>query len=400
MTRVLHVITSLNRGAGGPASAVLGMAKSQADAGLNVTLLTGFTQNEEPPRADAIGRATPIRIGPCHGPLARASGMSAQVDRAVANADVVHIHALWEEILHQAARAAQRRGVPYLITPHGMLDRWSLRQSRFKKWLYLAWRARKNLRRAAAFHCTSRTEAQEVDARHLGPPTLVEPLGIDLAEFTSLPPRGQFRAANPKIADKPLIVFLGRIHPGKGVEHLLPAMAQMRNTRAVLAVVGPDSENHLSQMQSLATRLNVADRVLFTGMLKGPARIAALQDADLFALPSDHENFGVAVVEALAAGVPVLISDHVNIRQEIADAGVGVVVPTDPAKIAAALDQWLADDQLRKAAAAKAAPFARRMYDWARIARNWKQHYESIVSDNRPSSPSQAPSQPSPDANA
>jgi glycosyltransferase involved in cell wall biosynthesis len=139
----------------------------------------------------------------------------------------------------------------------------------------------------------------------------------------------------------------------------------------------------MAQMQSLAKTLNIADRVLFTGMLKGQDRIAALQDADLFALPSDHENFGVAVVEALAAGVPVLISDHVNIRQEIADAGVGVVVPTDPQKIAAALDQWLTDDPLREAAATKAAPFARRMYDWARIAQNWKQHYESIVSNNR-----------------
>jgi glycosyltransferase involved in cell wall biosynthesis len=387
MTRVLHVITSLNRGAGGPASAVLGMAKSQADAGLNVTLLTGFTQNEEPPSPDAIGRATVIRIGPCHGPLARASGMSAQVDRAVANADIIHIHALWEEILHQAARAAQRRRVPYLITPHGMLDRWSLRQSRLKKWLYLAWRARKNLRRAAAFHCTSRTEADEVDVLRFGPPTIVEPLGIDLSEFTNLPPRGQFRAAHANITNNPFIVFLGRVHPGKGVEHLLPALAKMQNKTAILAVVGPDSENHMAQMQSLATRLNIADRVCFTGMLKGPARIAALQDADLFALPSDHENFGVAVVEALAAGTPVLISDHVNIRQEIADAGVGVVVPTEPNKIADALDRWLADHALRQAAAAKAAPFARRMYDWARIAQNWKQHYESVVADNQSSAP-------------
>ena len=200
-----------------------------------------------------------------------------------------------------AARACRAIGRPYVFTPHGMLDSWSLRQRWAKKRLYRWLRLDRELRGAAAFHTTSDAERREVEALGLGPRVIVEPLGIDMAEFEALPPRGTFRARYPQIGDRPLVVFLGRVHPGKGVEYLIPALGATRVRDVVLAVVGPDSKGYLAEMRKLADTHGVAERVLFTGMAVGAERIPPLVDADLFALPSDHENFGVSAVEALAA---------------------------------------------------------------------------------------------------
>src|SRR5262249_15680957 len=153
-----------------------------------------------------------------------------------------------------------------------------------------------------------------------------EPNGINLEEFEQLPPRGTYRNRCPQLAGKRMIVFLGRVHPGKGLELLVPAFAQANITDAMLVIVGPDSENFQGGVEETFRRHNISQRVIFTGMLRGADRIAALADADLFALPSFHENFGIAVIEALAAGVPVIVSDEVNVCREIAAAQVGASV--------------------------------------------------------------------------
>jgi glycosyltransferase involved in cell wall biosynthesis len=114
-------------------------------------------------------------------------------------------------------------------------------------------------------------------------------------------------------------------------------------------------------------------------MLHGAERIAAMAEADLFALPSYQENFGIAVVEALAAGTPVVISDQVNIHQEISQAGVGGVVPTEIEPLAGELKRWMGDEKLRAGAASKAKAFVRERYDWEKIAARWEEHYRRLT---------------------
>jgi glycosyltransferase involved in cell wall biosynthesis len=148
----------------------------------------------------------------------------------------------------------------------------------------------------------------------------------------------------------------------------------------LLVIAGPDVDNCRPTIESLMTEHAVsADRVLFTGMLRGRARVEALVDADLFVLPSYQENFGIAVVESLAAGTPVVISDQVNICNEIRDAGVGGVVPTQVELLAREIARWMNDDQLRAEASRRAVPFVRERYDWNQIARRWVGHYESLA---------------------
>jgi glycosyltransferase involved in cell wall biosynthesis len=214
---------------------------------------------------------------------------------------------------------------------------------------------------------------------HLSPPTLVETLGLDWAEFSNLPPRGTFRTHYPQLGNAPIILFLGRIHYGKGLELLIPALAMMRRRDAMLVVAGPDAFGYRREIERLIARHRVEARVIFIGMIGGEQKLAALVDADLLALPSYHENFGLAAIEALAAGTPVIVSDQVNLHPQISSGGVGAVVPMDVTALAQTLDRWLDDGNLRQSAAAAARPFARKRYDWDEIARRWVGHYRGVL---------------------
>jgi glycosyltransferase involved in cell wall biosynthesis len=377
---VLHVMSSIDRRAGGPV-VVTGLAAAQHRAGAHVTVLAVYADGADLSIAREL-ESTGVRVtlvGPVSARSAEARALKTPLAKAVATADVVHIHGLWEVVQQRAAKLAHAARVPYVITPHGMLDAWSLRQSWAKKQVYLLLRLRRYLRRAAAFHATSDAERREIQAMNLGPPVIVEPLGIDFREFESLPPRGQFRQRYPQIGKRPLVVYLGRIHPGKGLEYLIPALAQPALREVMLAAVGPDSHGYMENMRALAASHGVADRVIFTGMMGGAARLLPLIDAEVLGLTSDHENFGMSAVEAIAAGTPVLVSDQVNIYREIRDGGVGWVVARDPAQIAQAIGRWLLNPEERSQAAARCQPFARLHYDWSAIGRRWITHYQSLV---------------------
>ena len=318
-------------------------------------------------------------IGPAVSPLAWHPHLRDAVFTAVAQADIVHIHALWEEIQHQGAQCCRRLPRPCVLTPHGMLDPWSLRQKAFKKRLYLTWRLRRDLNGAAVLHFTAETERRLVAPLQLHVPTLVETLGLDLAEFQTLPEPGSFRRRYPQVGTRRIVLFLGRLHPKKGLELLIPAFAQAATADAVLVIAGPDADGYQAHLEKLVRAHGLTGRVVFTGMLYGADRIVALADAYLFVLPSYQENFGLAVVEALAAGTPVLISDQVNIHDQITAAGLGAVVHTRADELAAELARWLGDHELRRAAAAKARPFAWEHNDWNHIALRWGREYARLI---------------------
>jgi glycosyltransferase involved in cell wall biosynthesis len=379
--RVLHTIATLDLRAGGPSVALAGLAVAQAQAGIEVSIVTSWRNGDEPESADSLRRSG-IRvesIGPGSGPLLRHPKLAPLIRDNVARSDVVHIHGIWEEITHQAAVASRGRGIPYIIRPCGMLDPWSLQQSRWKKRLYMAWRLRTNLNRAAAIHFTTSVERDLVAPLRLKAPTIVEPNGIDLTEFANAPPPGSFRARFPFTQGRRLILFMGRLHHKKGFDLLIPAMAKLRNQDAVLAIAGPDSGAYRQTLETMIANANLKERVLFTGMLWREERIAAVADADLFVLPSYQENFGIAVIEALAAGTPVVISDQVNLCPEVLAAGVGGVVPLDVDRLAAEMDRWLGDETMLRAAGEKARAFALDRFAWGKIAQRWVGHYAQMA---------------------
>src|SRR5262249_3441940 len=157
---------------------------------------------------------------------------------------------------------------------------WNMRKSRLAKHVFLALRMKKNLRRAALLHYTTEIERQWAARMKLTPPTIVEPLGLDAAEFSTLPPRGTFRPRHPRIGRRPMILLLGRVHYGKGLELLVPALAAMKRNDAMLIVAGPNAEGYGATIEKLMAEHRVTDRVLFTGMIGGEEKLAALVDAD------------------------------------------------------------------------------------------------------------------------
>lgn len=374
------MIGSVGDRQGGPSAVVFGFAMAQKRRGLDVAVITSDQADARPRMAafDAAGiEVIPISLATWRSRLSRQP--SERVAAAVGCADIVHIHGVWEHLLFEATRASTLAGVPYVIRCCGMLDTWALRRRRLKKQAYLAFRLRGMLESAAAIHCTTRMEAESTCRLELGfPEFIVEPNGVTTDEFAMLPPRGGFRAAHG-IGDRPLIVFLGRVHPGKGVEYLLPALRLLRAPGAVAVIVGPADTTFANRMKQHAATIAPLAEVIFTGMLRGPERIAPLVDADVFALPSEHENFGVAVIEALAAGCPVVVSDQVGLCQEIVAAGVGSVIPLDPAAVAAALDKWLDRRSEIARPFASARQFALQTFDWDGIAARWQAHYARLT---------------------
>jgi len=381
MIRVLHVISSLDPRAGGPAVAIKGFAAAQKQCGIEPVVIATYRDGESDSiAADLIRQGITVsRIGPAGGALRRHSQIVPKLTELIAAADVVHIHALWEEIQHQAAVVARRLGKPYIYRTCGMLDPWSLAQGRLKKKLYMRWRMRANLQGATALHFTAELERDLTAPLKLAGESIIEPNGLSFAEFENLPARGSFRARYPQLGNRLVVLFLSRIHKKKGLDLLIPAFAAAQRRGAALVIAGPDDVGYGSVMKKLADDRGIGGDVIFAGMLHGIDRLAAMNDADLFVLPSYQENFGIVVVEAMATGRPVIISDQVNIHREVVAARVGAVVPTQIEPLTQELTRWLADAELRESTSRRALTFVRERYDWQKIACRWKEHYHNIA---------------------
>jgi glycosyltransferase involved in cell wall biosynthesis len=240
---------------------------------------------------------------------------------------------VWQYHSFGAWRSLRGERTPYFVYPHGMLDPWFKRQyplKHLKKWLYWPWAEYRVLRdaRALLFTCDRERELARDSFSHYRCHERIVSFGTAMPTGDTVRQREQFLAAYPHLRDQRLLLFLGRVHEKKGVDLLLRALAQIDEAGENdhhLVIAGPAAPALLTELQELASRLGVAPRVTWTGLLQGDLKWGALHAADVFVLPSHQENFGVAVVEALACGLPVLISDQVNICQEIEQDGGGLV---------------------------------------------------------------------------
>ncbi|MFU8828199.1 MAG: glycosyltransferase [Phycisphaerales bacterium] len=380
--RIVHLTNSIDPVSGGPANVLARLAPVQVQRGHEVTIITADAPESVRDIVETLriqGVAVEAK-GPGSGPISRAPGAIRSLNLAIERGvDLMHGHGLWQHLVHWGASMSRKRGTPYIIRPCGMLDPWSLSQGRLKKQLFLAMKARKDLNRSAAVHYTTETERKLTEPLNLRAPAFIIPNGLDWGEFENLPPAGAFREKHG-LGDRPLVVFLSRLHHKKGLDLLLPAFADAAPQDAVLALVGPSDENYLSSLKAQGEQLGVSDRLIFTGMLKGTERIEALADADLFTLPSYQENFGVAVIEAAGAGTPVLISDQVNICGEVEAAKVGRVVACETGVLGAALGEMLADRVSLRVTGERARAWARDHFSWSSIADQVDAMYASVVS--------------------
>jgi glycosyltransferase involved in cell wall biosynthesis len=362
------------------------MARAVARRGHEVAIYT--TDRDAEPREGLTAgrvfddRGVEIRVF-AQGPprfFATSWPLAQALDAAVRDADVVHIHSLFLFHVWAAARACRRHGKPYLLRPHGTLDPF-IRQRRQvpKRVLGLLFQDRV-IREAAALHWTAAEEGELAAPASLGARGVVVPNGLDLSEFAALPPAGALRARFPEIGDRRIVLFLSRLNFKKGLDLLIPAFARVaaQHQDLHLVIAGPD-DGMEAQARGWVAEHGIGERASFAGLVSGPAKLAALRDAACFALPSYSENFGIAVIEAMACGLPVLISDKVNIWREIAGAGAGVVARTEVADVAAKLDRLLADPAAAGAMGARGRAYVGAHYDWAKIAERLEAVYRALA---------------------
>jgi glycosyltransferase involved in cell wall biosynthesis len=268
----------------------------------------------------------------------------------VAAYDVIHIHALFSFSVASAAWWASHYGVPYVVRPLGTLNRWGIENRRpWLKQASLRLIDRRVLSGAAAVHFTSEEEREEGALVASVRRPVIIPNPVDLQFDRCRLPAGWLRSRYPAIAGKKIILFLSRLHPKKGLDLLLAAFARLRaqNSDVALVLGGAGDEKFVEGLHLQARSLGVESDVVWAGFLEGEFKQAAMAEADMFVLPSYSENFGVAAVEAMAAGLPVIVSDHVGIHREIAAASAGLVTPCQAEALAAALQRLLENPGLR-----------------------------------------------------
>ena len=378
---VLHVISSVAPRYGGPSAAVRGMSRAMAAQGARVTVATTD--------ADGPGRLTvPLGVPVVEDGVEFryfrswltdswhfSAGLTRWLARAVAGFDVVEVHGLFTYTTIPGCRLAARSGVPYVVRPLGTLGAWSLAQRSWKKRPYYALFERRNLARASAIHVTAPSEAEEARVLGFGEKAHVIPLGVDVIESPApraTPGDGAVR-----------LLFLSRIHKKKGLEMLLAALAALRARSGApsvtLAIAGDGDAEYLRSLREEARRLGVEGIVDFIGTVQGDAKRAAFANADVFVLPSYNENFGIAAAEALAAGVPVILSTEVGLAAAVVAAGAGVSVPLDVDALASAIGELARDPALRAQMSERARDYAVRNLSWAECARRLTNLYSEII---------------------
>jgi glycosyltransferase involved in cell wall biosynthesis len=264
------------------------------------------------------------------------------------NYDRIIVNGLWQHLSVAAWRFCRAASIPYCVFPHGMLDPWfktNFPLKHFKKWLYWPWAEYRVLRGAAAVIFTS--EEERIQARKsfwfYRCEEEVSPLGAEPPAPISARSRETFLARYPQLQDTRILLFLGRLHPKKGCDILIEALPRQVDSENALSLVlaGPDQVGWETYLRARIAQLDIAPRIIFTGMLQGELKQGALASADAFILPSHQENFGMSVVEALAVGLPVLISDRVNIWREIDHDRAGYVESDDLAGTTRLIERWV-----------------------------------------------------------
>jgi glycosyltransferase involved in cell wall biosynthesis len=298
-------------------------------------------------RIDAMIRSLPgadaVKCQPIPAPVGAEKFLVTQTRRQLAqllaDVQIVHLHGVWDSILKASATVAFRLGIPYVVTPHGMLDPWSLSQKKWKKKLALALGYRAMLNRAAFLHVLNRDEIELLKPLGLTSPMQMIPNGITPDEFLNLPTPGTFRASHPQLGSSPYILFLSRLHYKKGLDILADAFGLLagKNPGVHLVVAGPD-EGAATAFKNQIKSAGLENRVHLTGPIFGDEKLAALVDAACFCLPSRQEGFSLAILEAMACGVPVVISTECHFP-EVAEQKAGEIVPLSAAAFATALEK-------------------------------------------------------------
>ncbi len=343
----IHYIQSIRAELGGVVQSVMTLCGILAERGHRITVITADPQDAPPEwlRGTAgLPHVVSIEVPKLKlAPLPKAS--VALIEGFLDQADLLHLHPLWDSVNLQFAKLANRRSIPYVVSMHGMLDGWAYSQQVLKKRLYMLALGKRYLRGAASIHCTAEGELEQVRPFVPKANFAVAPHYFDWELFQDLPGPELARKRFPVLANrKPKVLCLSRLHPVKGPDVLIRAVAQIisAGTEIDLILAGPDQVGFQAELENLAQSLGIRESVHFVGMVRGQEKVSLYEACDLFALPTHQENFGMVLVEAMAAGLPLVTTPNVDIWPELKSAG-GKIIERTPEAFAAAISELLSN---------------------------------------------------------
>lgn len=375
----LNVLTHLDPKFGGLSAVVPPLAAAVKSAGSFATEIGVFCAPEEQCPDEAELGSIRLRSWP----MSRKRWITDRVLRqrfrqTAAQASGLHIHGLWEQSTMSAASAARALGRPYIVSAHGMLERWALANKGLKKKIYGTLFERANIEGAACLHALTMAEAE--DYRRFGSrrPIAIIPNGVEIPKAID----GHiFRQRFPALQGKRFVLFLGRIHFKKGLDLLVDAWSQIsaRYPDVMLVIAGPDFEDTRQTVESRIGKLGIASRVLFTGMLTGDLKWSALGSATCFVLPSYSEGLSVSTLEAMGAGVPVIVTEQCNLP-EVQNSGAGWQIQSKMAALSLAIQECLENSEAENVRiGARGQSLVRDRYSWTAVGAQMSDLYRWVL---------------------
>ena len=381
----IHVATTLDSRYGGPPKVAIALTAALGGIGVQSVIFSTC----------ANGLSRGVRSSSVVGEFARtwpsswyrAPLLARHLRTNSAVTGLIHVHEIWSHPQYAATAAAVRHGIPYLITPHGELDQRHLHHGgplkQLKKRFYLRLIANRILRGAACLHAINTSEAEELIEAGFCKNVTVIPNGVDLAEFANLPAPEVAEERWPMFRDKRVVLFLSRLSPEKGLDELVPAWKQIQSrpsfSDTILVLAGPDSHGYERAARRLIHEHDLADSVVLTGMVSGSEKLALMNRADLYVLPSYGEGFSMSVLENLAVGNPVLITPGCNFP-EVVEAGAGMCVEPSAGEVAEGLRTLLdLSDEERSILGKNGRDLVAAKYTWNVQARKMLTVYRCIL---------------------
>jgi glycosyltransferase involved in cell wall biosynthesis len=381
--RWLNVVAHLDPAFGGLSAAVPKLASSISKIGdIDVALAAFCNAGElyEPERLSEVSVS--------EWPLGRKAWLSdrellARFRQLMQGMDGLHVHGLWEQSTRVAVRIARAERLPYVLSAHGMLEPWALNNKRWKKLIYSALIERSNVGNASCLHALTQAEADDYRRYSYTRSVVVIPNGVEVPP--NLSPE-LFFSKYPQLKGKRIVLFLGRIHFKKGLDNLVKAWRQVVSAHkdVHLVLAGPDSENTQQSIARMVKEYELQDVIIFTGMLQDKIKWSALAAAECFVLPSYSEGLSVAALEAMGAGLPVILTDRCHLP-EVRERSAGWVIPVGVEPLHRAIGELLENSLTsNRSIGERASALVRDRFTWPRVALQMSEVYTWVAGGNRP----------------